>query len=75
MEGVCASGPHRPTCPSTEYYTEATALQKKVALLLVGALLCGVSSAIDTADMEIYVDYPVSMWDFVSDGPLDKFNT
>jgi hypothetical protein len=76
MEGPSGSRPQLDReAPHPKFYTEATALQKKVALLLAGALLCGVSSAIDTADMEIYVDYPVGMWDFVSDGPLDKFNT
>ena len=27
------------------------------------------------ADMEIYVDYPAGLWDFYSDGPLEKLST
>jgi hypothetical protein len=27
------------------------------------------------ADMEIYVDYPLGLWDYYSDGPLDRLNT
>src|SRR5688572_32605352 len=32
-------------------------------------------SAVGMADMEIYVDYTAGLWDFVSEGPLDKQNT
>ncbi|MDQ2987252.1 MAG: hypothetical protein M3R13_11150 [Armatimonadota bacterium] len=53
---------------------EAPALQKVISLL-TGTLLCGVCTAIDMADMEVYVDYPVGLWDFVSDGTVDTLNT
>ncbi|MEO7453443.1 MAG: hypothetical protein ABIV13_01625, partial [Fimbriimonadales bacterium] len=41
----------------------------------MGTLLCGICSATGMADMEIYVDYPAGLWDFVSEGPVDKFNS
>lgn len=47
---------------------------QKAALLITGTLLCGTCSAVGMADMEIYVDYPAGLWNFISDGPLDKAN-
>jgi hypothetical protein len=38
-------------------------------------MLCGMCSAVGMADMEIFIDFPAGLWDFVSDGPLDKANT
>ena len=48
---------------------------QKAALTLVGTLLCGMCSATGMADMEIYVDYPVGLWDFYSDGPVNRMST
>ena len=48
---------------------------QKAALFICGTMLCGMSSAVGMADMEIFIDYPAGLWDFVSDGPLDKVNT
>jgi len=38
-------------------------------------MLCGIAASGDMGDMEIFVDYPVGLWDFISEGTLDKENT
>ena len=48
---------------------------QKAAIFICTTMLCGMSSAVGMADMEIFIDYPAGLWDFVSDGPLDKANT
>lgn len=47
----------------------------KIAPLVGGTLLCGACFAGGMADMEIFIDYPVGLWDFTSTGPLDRANT
>ncbi|MBA3725172.1 MAG: hypothetical protein H0W86_01655 [Armatimonadetes bacterium] len=48
---------------------------RTLALLIVSTCVFGALHAEDTADFEMYVDYPIGLWDMSSTGPIDKANT